>query len=208
MHMAYDTSVFINCPFDNDYDQFFDAALFAIYRCKFKPRCALEINDAGDLRIDKINKIIKECKVGIHDISRTELDEDSGLPRFNMPLELGLFLGAKKFSSTQKQKNKHTIIVDREKHRYQRYISDIAGQDIMAHNNTTDDLIRIIRNALNSYGIVDALPSAQIIIQDYNKFLDLKPEICAGSQLDINDLTYSDKTRIIELYLEFNASVN
>lgn len=78
----------------------------------------------------------------------------------------------------------------------------------MAHNNTTDDLIRIIRNALNSYGIVDALPSAQIIIQDYNKFLDLKPEICAGSQLDINDLTYSDKTRIIELYLEFNASVN
>ncbi|HDK6402060.1 TPA: hypothetical protein M4198_002720 [Klebsiella variicola] len=206
--MAYETNVFINCPFDNAYDPFFDAALFAIYRCKFKPRCALEINDAGDQRIDKINNIIKECKVGIHDISRTELDEGNGLPRFNMPLELGLFLGAKKFSSAQKQKNKHTIIVDRERHRYQMYISDIAGQDIMTHNNTTSELIRIIRNALNSYGIVDALPSAQIIIDDYNAFLLLKPDICIDSQLDINDLTYSDKTRIIELYLEFNAAVN
>ncbi|HDD9386145.1 TPA: hypothetical protein PBQ45_005000 [Escherichia coli] len=104
--MTYDTNVFINCPFDNSYDPFFDAALFAIYRCNFKPRCALEINDAGDQRIDKINNIIKECKIGIHDISRTELDDHSNLPRFNMPLELGLFLGAKKFSSAKKQKSK------------------------------------------------------------------------------------------------------
>lgn len=206
--MTYETNVFINCPFDNAYNDFFDAALFAIYRCKFKPRCALEINDAGDQRIDKINKIIKECKIGIHDISRTELDEHSQLPRFNMPLELGLFLGAKKFSSAQKQKNKHTIIVDRQRHRYQMYISDISGQDIMTHNNNPDDLIRIIRNALNSYGIVEALPSAQIIINDYHAFQELKPTICSNAQLDITDLTYSDKTRIIELYLEFNAAVN
>lgn len=206
--MEYDTNVFINCPFDNLYDPFFDAALFAIYRCNFKPRCALEINDAGDQRIDKINNIIKECKVGIHDISRTELDAHSDLPRFNMPLELGLFLGAKKFSSAQKQKNKHTIIVDRERHRYQRYISDISGQDIMSHENNPEELIRIIRNALNSYRIVAALPSAQIIIADYNAFLLLKPELCTNSELDINDLTYSDKTRLIELYLEFNAAAN
>ena len=46
---------------------------FAVYRCNFKPRCALEINDAGDQRLDKINRIIKD-KGGIHDISRTELE--------------------------------------------------------------------------------------------------------------------------------------
>ncbi|EEX5032459.1 hypothetical protein D0560_004922 [Escherichia coli] len=206
--MTYDTNVFINCPFDNSYDPFFDAALFAIYRCNFKPRCALEINDAGDQRIDKINNIIKECKIGIHDISRTELDDHSNLPRFNMPLELGLFLGAKKFSSAKKQKSKHTIIVDRERHRYQMYISDISGQDIMTHNNNPEELIRIIRHSLNSYRIVEALPSAQIIIDDYNEFLRVKPDICTDSQLDINDLTYSDKTRIIELYLEFKSAAN
>lgn len=108
--MAYETNVFINCPFDNAYDPFFDAALFAIYRCKFKPRCALEINDAGDQRIDKINNIIKECKVGIHDISRTELDEGSGLPRFNMPLELGLFLGEKN-SARHKNRKTNTLLL-------------------------------------------------------------------------------------------------
>lgn len=67
----------------------------------------LEINDAGDQRIDKINNIIKECKIGIHDISRTELDDHSNLPRFNMPLELGLFLGAKN-SVLQKSKRANT----------------------------------------------------------------------------------------------------
>src|SRR5262249_5963635 len=30
------------------------------------------------------------CKYGIHDISRTEVTSASGLPRFNMPLELGV----------------------------------------------------------------------------------------------------------------------
>jgi len=35
-----------------------------------------------------------------HDISRTELNEHS-LPRFNMPLELGLFLGASRFGQLE-----------------------------------------------------------------------------------------------------------
>ena len=79
--MSYETNVFINCPFDDAYTDFIDAALFAVYRCNFKPRCALEINDAGDQRLDKINRIIKDCKIGIHDISRTELDHVNNLPR-------------------------------------------------------------------------------------------------------------------------------
>jgi hypothetical protein len=45
----------------------------------------------------RIFKLIEGCQFGIHDISRTELDTDSQLPRFNMPLELGMFLGAQRF---------------------------------------------------------------------------------------------------------------
>jgi hypothetical protein len=55
----------------------------------------LEAYDSGDVRIEKILDIIDQCKLGIHDISRTELNEHS-LPRFNMPLELGLFLGKRR----------------------------------------------------------------------------------------------------------------
>ncbi len=66
------TSVFINCPFDAQYRPLFEAIVFAVFACGFRPRCALEIDDASQVRIDKIFKIIAECKYGVHDISRTE----------------------------------------------------------------------------------------------------------------------------------------
>jgi hypothetical protein len=154
MASEYDLNVFINCPFDEDYTPLLDAILFAIYACGYRPRCAMEADNAGDIRIEKINRIISQCRFGIHDISRTELDIANGLPRFNMPLELGLFLGAKKFGS-QTQRGKVAIIFDTEQYRYQKFISDIAGQDIHAHDNHPGKLIRSIRNALNSASPMD-----------------------------------------------------
>ena len=68
--------------------------VFTVLRCGFTPRCALEVIDGGSTRISKIENLIEECPLGIHDISRTELDAANALPRFNMPLELGLFLRA------------------------------------------------------------------------------------------------------------------
>lgn len=85
-------SVFVNCPFDPKYKGLFDTIVFTVFDCGFKPRCAKEVADSGEVRIDKFQRIIQECKFGIHDISRVELNEN-GLPRFNMPLELGSFWG-------------------------------------------------------------------------------------------------------------------
>ena len=104
----YNDNVFVNCPFDLAYKSLFDAMVFAIHDCGFIARCALEEEDASQVRIDKIYNIIAHCRYGIHDISRTELDEIIGLPRFNMPLEFGVFLGAKKFG-TAEQKKKVTV---------------------------------------------------------------------------------------------------
>jgi hypothetical protein len=59
----------------------------------------LEIYNSGQVRIEKIFKLIENCQFGIHDISRTELDVESKLPRFNMPLEVGMFLGAQRFGA-------------------------------------------------------------------------------------------------------------
>ena len=87
----YNDNVFINCPFDPAYKPLFDATVFAVHDCGFIPRCALEEEDASQVRIEKIYEIIADCRYGIHDISRIELDEPSGFPRFNMPLELGIF---------------------------------------------------------------------------------------------------------------------
>ena len=70
-------NVFINCPFDSDYEAFFNAIIvFTIYRCEFYPRCAKEEDDGTDFRLNKILNIVSDCKYGIHNISRIELDEN------------------------------------------------------------------------------------------------------------------------------------
>ncbi len=83
---SYHESVFINCPFDGGYKRLFEATVFTVFYSGYIPRCALEIYNSGQVRTEKIFKLIENCQFGIHDISRTELDVESKLPRFNMPL--------------------------------------------------------------------------------------------------------------------------
>ena len=112
---SYNISVFLNCPFDSRYRQLFEAAVFAITRCKFNVRCALEESDSSEIRLTKIFRIISECKFGVHDLSMTELDRKTKLPRFNMPLELGIFLSAKHFGE-ELQTQKNCLIFENKTH--------------------------------------------------------------------------------------------
>src|SRR3712207_156297 len=89
---TYNNSVFINCPFDDDYRPLFRALVFAIEACGFGARCALEVDDAGETRAEKLIRLIRASRYGVHDISRTEVNAER-LPRFNMPFEFGLFVG-------------------------------------------------------------------------------------------------------------------
>jgi hypothetical protein len=148
MGAEYADSVFVNCPFDSDYRPLFEAIVFTIHDCGYAARCALEVDDSSEVRIDKVARMISGCRLGIHDISRTELDSGTGLPRFNMPLELGIFLGAKRFGP-EEQQLKRCLILDTEKYRYQKFISDIAGQDIAAHRGDVSEAIKAVRNFLS-----------------------------------------------------------
>lgn len=80
----YNDSVFINCPFDDDYKPILRAIVFAVYRCGFYPQTALDEDDGTDLRLLKIIRKMKNCRYGIHDLSRIELNK-ANFPRFNMP---------------------------------------------------------------------------------------------------------------------------
>lgn len=142
----YDRNVFINCPFDDIYEPVFRAVVFVVFECGLIPRCAKEAYDSGEARIEKIIGIIRDCRWGIHDISRTE-PNPRGLPRFNMPLELGLFLGARRFGAGQ-QRRKSCLVLDRDPYRYQEFISDISGQDIAPHAADPDQAIGAVRDWL------------------------------------------------------------
>jgi hypothetical protein len=199
----YESSVFINCPFDKQYENLFEAVLFTIFMCGFKPRCALEHDDAGQQRIEKINSIIYECKYGFHDISRTELEPENKLPRFNMPLELGLFLGCKRFASGR-SKDKICMIFDSDRYRYQKFISDIAGQDIKKHDNNPHSIIKGLRKIFATNHHDMKIIGAAKIIESFEKFHESKPEIIAKLELDADDLVYVDSVAVIQQWLKIN----
>jgi len=193
-------AVFINCPFDDEYRQLFQAMVFTIQRCGFAPRCALELVDGAGTRIDKILNIIRECPLGVHDISRTEPDAVNGLPRFNMPFELGLFLGAQRFGN-QQQRSKRCLILDRERHRYQKFLSDIAGQDISSHNTSVADIIEKLRDFLRTHSGGRLLPSGAKVAEDYAAFEARKPALCAAIDLNPSKLSFVDLSYVIATYL-------
>lgn len=200
----YPLNVFINCPFDQIYQPLMEAVVFTIYDCGFIPRCALEEDNGGSVRVEKIKKLIEASQYGIHDISRTEVDELNGLPRFNMPLELGVFLGAI-FFGNKKQQSKNALILDRESYRYQKFISDIAGHDIKAHNSDPEVLIKLIRNWLHNARDGKAeLPGAAEMVRRFNRFKNDLPEMCLLVKKDIHELTFLDRSMLISSWLDTN----
>jgi hypothetical protein len=201
----YDESVFVNCPFDDAYRHVFESIVFAIHDCGYIARCALEVDDASEARIEKISRIIASCKFGIHDISRTEPDAGTGLPRFNMPLELGMFLGAKRFGRAE-QKHKVCLILDVERYRYQKFISDIAGQDVAVHGGEPARAIRVVRDWLSTATSVSVrIPGGRAIADRYEIFREELPSLCTKTHLKTDDLTFSDYILQVEQWLKVDG---
>lgn len=161
-------NVFVNAPFDDDYAPLFDALIFAIYACGYRARCALEVNDSGDIRLDKLVQLIRASPRSIHDLSRVELGTNE-LPRFNMPFELGMALGAKRFGSASHRRDKIKIMVA-EPYRLPTYLSDLGGNDPDAHHREPPRLIRIVRNFLDETPAGGPLPGPAKLIEAFSRF--------------------------------------
>lgn len=201
---AYELSVFINCPFDGQYKKRFEAIVFTIYHCGFEARSALEEDDSSANRLDKIFELIQSSKLGIHDISRTQPDPKYKLPRFNMPLELGMFLAAKKYGRGA-QERKRCLILDTEPYRYQKFISDISGQDIKAHHNDPETLIKHIRDWLNNdkpKGV--RLPGQKLIFRRYGEFRKNLRKTAKKAGLDHRDLQFNDFSNLASEWISLN----
>ncbi len=198
----YEYNVFINCPFDPQYSELFPCLVFAVKDCGFIPRCALELNNSGEARIEKLYRIIRESKYGIHDISRTELNRH-GLPRFNMPLELGIFLGASKYG-VNKQKRKICLILDRKQYRYQNFCSDLAGNDLQAHKDSPRQAVIIVRDWFRNANRRTEFPGGETIYKRYKAFEKDLPLLCDTKLLNRNALLFNDLTTMIDEWLESN----
>lgn len=195
--------VFINCPFDDGYLPIFRAIVFAVHDLGFVARCALESDDAVDFRLAKIERIIEECAYGIHDLSRVGADPNTLLPRFNMPFELGLFLGCQRFGA-KAQRRKRAMILDSDRFRFRQSISDISGQDIHPHAGDPFIAIREVRDWLQAASQTRNLPAGREIAARYHRFLLDIPDSCATAKLDPDRLTFIDLATLISDWLQAN----
>jgi len=203
MAAAYEDSVFLNVPFDKKYSRLFDALVFAIHDCGFIARSALEVDDSGQARVAKIFDIIEQSRFGIHDISRAGIDRHTGLARFNMPLELGFFLAAKRYGTAQ-NRQKRCLVLDRERYRYRNFCSDIAGQDIRAHNDQPREAIRAARDWLSTHRAAVQIPGGKAIFDRYERYRVQLGAQAADVQLDAAELTFGDYTRLVVGWLTKN----
>jgi len=203
--VSYNDNVFINCPFDDDYKPLYEATIFAIIDCGFTPRCALEENDAGNIRIEKIYRLIDDCKFGIHDISMAGLDPITNLARFNMPFELGLFFGAKRYAAaTHRNKNKKILVMDSEQARYQQFISDLLGYDIAEHHQDLNTLVTKVRNFLANHTERESIAGGAYIAGRLQLFLQDLPGYCQTAHWHREHLSFLEFVSCIEVWIEEN----
>jgi hypothetical protein len=161
--MSFATNVFINCPFDREYQRMRDPLLFTIIRAGLHPRIALESLDSAQPRIQKIVGLIRESRFGIHDLSRLQAEGRGTFSRLNMPLELGIDVGCRMYG-TKRHREKRCLILEAERYRFQAAISDLSGSDIGVHNNEPRQLVSVVRSWLHDEADVDAGGANEIYV--------------------------------------------
>lgn len=139
-------SVFINCPYDDEYQSIFDAVVFATVCCGFLPRCAIESGGTAVPRMDRITQAVLSSKYSIHDLCRCRGEGSANLARFNMPVELGVSM-AQRFGPGGSANHDWLLLVPRGSE-YIRFVSDLAGFDPKQHDGNVDSIVPAVMSWL------------------------------------------------------------
>ena len=138
----YESSVFINCPYDEEYLVLLRAIIFTINLPGLIPRLSVENGNSACSRLSYIESLISSSKYSIHDISRMTTTKEKPFARMNMPFELGMDFGCRCYSHD----DKIMLILDEQKYRYQQALSDLSGMDICYHCKKELTVINVVRD--------------------------------------------------------------
>jgi hypothetical protein len=178
-------SVFLNIPYDAQFENLYLAYIAGLTQLGLKINVTLAVPNQG--RLERIIRLIEDSDVSIHDLSRIELS--SGIPRFNMPLELGLAL-----YRSHATKGWHRVFVfEKTAYRAQRSTSDINGIDLQIHRGTPKGVMVGLRNIFHQpHGMTtvpEMLTSFYVVRQ---KLPDLRRK--AGSKSLFEAAVFNDLT--------------
>jgi hypothetical protein len=171
-------SVFINCPFDPNFRPAFEAIVFSTVCCGFLPRCAMESGSVAIPRMEQIVQALRGCKYSIHDLSRCQGEGDANMPRFNMPLELGMAMTERAWRRRVRDRHDWFLLVPRH-HPYGRFISDLAGYDPTQYDGTAAGVIPAVMSWLATRPDAERCPMPSDVLNvlpDFHAALELLRE--------------------------------
>lgn len=131
-------SVFLNIPYDAQFEELYLAYIVGLTQLGLKINATLALPNQD--RLKRIVGLIEKSDVSIHDLSRIE--SSSGIPRFNMPLELGLAL----FRSHITRGRHRVFVFEKKAYRVQRSTSDVNGIDPQIHKGRPKGVMAGLRN--------------------------------------------------------------
>jgi hypothetical protein len=162
-------SVFINCPFDQEYKSLLQPMLFTLVYARMVPRLASEQSDSLEQRIEKIVRLIRKCKYSIHDLSRLKAAKAKELFRMNMPFELGIDYGCRRTAKNYLRK-KRSLILESRRYDIRKALSDLNGVDIKSHNNNPLRAVQALQHWLIETVGLTAVDSPSVIWNNFNEF--------------------------------------
>jgi len=182
----------------------FDAIVFAVIALNFDARSALERDTGTEERLRKIVRMIGESRFGIHDLSFMRVDRKTRLPRYNMAFELGLFLGCCEYGG-RRHTTKSCLILDRQRYRYRKSLSDLSGRDIQAHAGKPLKAIAIVRDWLATESGLSQLAGGRFVVEQYRRFRRQLPRLCQKMKRQVTALTFGDYCEMVRVWLSMDA---
>ena len=163
-------SVFVNCPYDEDYrKRLLHPLLFTLLWGGATPRIAIERSDSGEQRMAKICELIEAADYTLHDLTRARAEKAGEAQRMNMPFELGVVYGYRRYAGGAAGAQRSLVMVQTDADATEA-ISDFGGMDAKCHGGRPQTLIRVVRNWLLDTAEVQGLAPARAIWDHFQFF--------------------------------------
>lgn len=136
------SDVFINVPFDKQYENLFLALIAGLVGFGLSPRCVLEVPPSME-RLRRLHLLIGSCPSSLHDLSRVQISRAGPfrVPRFNMPFELGM---ATAIALAGDPRRHQWSVLESVAHRAGQSLGDISGYDPHIHDGTVDGMLNVL----------------------------------------------------------------
>ncbi|MDQ2949757.1 MAG: nucleotide-binding protein [Acidobacteriota bacterium] len=176
---SFERSVFLNYPYDKSFEPLLYAIVLTIVSRGFIPRSAREDEGQAELRMTRIARGLMTSKYSIHDLSRYRADASNQLPRFNMPLELGMAVGLYYERRRVTQPNAprddepNWLALVPKNHVHQKYISDLAGFDLGPYDSVWSVIVAVAAWLVQQLDFRKPSPTANTIHKAYPSYRGL-----------------------------------